>query len=438
MVNRRILLVEDEPRQCDVIAQLLQQYEIVTAFDGEEAVERVGISTYDLVLLDIGLPRMDGIQVLTEIRKRFSQRDLPVIITTVEPESEKLPEAFDRGANDYWQKDQGSEPLLARIRRVLPPHTESDEAIVAETEVMERLLERVDRAARSDAIVLILGESGVGKELIARRIHAKSARAMHPMFPVNCGGIDAGLVASELFGHVKGAFTTAYHDKDGLFKVASGGTLFLDEIGDCDPKVQVKLLRVLEQKTICRLGVTEEIPVNVRCIFATNKNLEQAVLRGQFRDDLYHRISVIELMVPPLRERPGDILPLVRYCLRENGEGEVELSQSMCQRLMAYRWPGNVRELSKTVKSAVIMGGSDGVEREIGQYLDQRERTVALTDPSSVPLQETIRQITTEKINEALRESEGTITKAAERLGMKESTLRNRMRSLGINAEDFK
>ena len=367
----KILIVDDEARILLLLQSLLKAngFEAATAKDGLQALELLKRDTFDLVITDLRMSPMDGMTLFREIKTILPA--MPVILLTAYASVETAIEAMKGGVFDYLTKPFKVDEMLATIRRA-EEHLKSSstvvavdpnaplryqfENLIATNSAMLQVCEMIQRVAPTAATVLINGESGTGKEVIARSIHNTSPRKDHPWVAVNCAALPENLLESEMFGHVKGAFTGAVSEKEGLFETANGGTLFLDEISSLPLLLQGKLLRVLQEKEIRRVGGTKNIPINVRVIAASNTNLEQMVVQGVFRADLYYRFAVITLDIPPLRDRPEDILPLARHFIRaETAAFKVQptLSQEAADVLVSYKWPGNVRELENAIKHAV-------------------------------------------------------------------------------------
>ncbi len=366
----KILVVDDEARILLLLQSLLKAngYAAATAKDGALALEMLKSDTYDLVISDLRMAPMDGMTLFREIKTLFPA--MPVILLTAYASVETAIEAMKTGAFDYLTKPFKVDEMLATVKRA-EQHLKSNAAVVtdpnaplryqfenliATNSAMLQVCEMIQRVAPTAATVLINGESGTGKEVIARTIHNTSPRKDKPWVAVNCAALPEHLLESEMFGHVKGAFTGAVCDKEGLFESANGGTLFLDEISSLPLLLQGKLLRVLQEKEIRRVGGTKNIPVDVRVIAASNTNLEQMVVQGVFRADLYYRFAVITLEIPPLRDRPEDILPLARHFIKTETAGfknTPTLSHEAADVLVAYKWPGNVRELENAIKHAV-------------------------------------------------------------------------------------
>jgi DNA-binding NtrC family response regulator len=367
----RILLVDDEPSILSVLSTLLkgQGFDAQPALGGEKALEFLRTESYDLLITDIRMQPLDGLNLLKKARAMHPS--MAVIMITAYGSVESAVEAMKVGAFDYVTKPFKVDELLITVQRALEYRRAISENqqlkaqlearygfenMVAESPAMRKLCSMIERVAPTDQTVLIGGESGVGKEVIAKAIHANSVRKKKNFVPINCAAMPEPLLESELFGHVKGSFTGAAGDKEGLFEVASGGTIFLDEIGSMPLSLQSKLLRVLQEREIRRVGGTKTIPVDSRVIAASNENLEELIAKGAFREDLFYRLSVIPLVIPPLRERPEDILPLAFHFLREvvgrKGERLPELTPETQMLLESYPWPGNVRELENAIRHA--------------------------------------------------------------------------------------
>ena len=368
----KVLIVDDEPRILLLLQSLLKSkgFEIVTAGDGPAALAAVDRDGVDIVITDLRMTPMDGMQLFAELKKAHPH--LPVILLTAYASVETAIEAMKEGVFDYLTKPFKVDDILACLKRAeekvkkhesLATSMNADaplryrfENLIGSSPMMTQVCDMIQKVAPTAATVLINGESGTGKEVIAKTIHRNSPRASKPWVAVNCAALPENLLESEMFGHMKGAFTGAYADKQGLFEVANGGTLFLDEISSMPLLLQGKLLRVLQEREIRRVGGTKDIPVDVRVIAASNANLEQAVVKGQFRSDLYYRFAVITIDIPPLRERKEDVLPLVKHFIRletPQGVPTPGVSPEAAQVLMGYSWPGNVRELENAVKHAL-------------------------------------------------------------------------------------
>jgi DNA-binding NtrC family response regulator len=371
MASARILIVDDEPDMLDNCTRIVTRlgYDCVTAENGEVALEEFERQRPDLVLTDLKMPEMDGMALMARLHD--ADPDLPVIMITGFASIESAVAAVREGAFDYLPKSFSVDQLRVAVERALRhrglqmenrnlrsqlQQTLGFENVVGRSPAMAQVFELVKKAARSEANILVLGESGTGKELIARAIHANSPRAGGPFVPVDCASLPEHLLESELFGHEKGAFTGAVRTKTGLVEAAHRGTLFLDEIGDLPAPLQVKLLRALQERQIRRVGGTGLVDVDVRVVSATNRNLTEAIAKGQFREELYYRINVIAIRLPALRERAGDIPLLAQAFLKRYGHGRVRgLDEAAADALEHYRWPGNVRELQNVIERACAL-----------------------------------------------------------------------------------
>jgi DNA-binding NtrC family response regulator len=379
MSEPRILIVDDEPDMVDNCARILRRtgHRCLTTTDPRRALALLESERPDLLLTDLKMPEIDGLALL----RRAHELDpaLPVIVITAFATIESAVAAVKGGAFDYLPKTVSLDELTIVVDRALRQRrltlenrnlreqlqtTFGLDNVIGRSPAMAQVFELVKKAARSEANILILGESGTGKELIARAVHANSPRAAQAFMPVDCASLPENLLESELFGHEKGAFTGAIRTKPGLMEVASGGTLFLDEIGDLPVSLQVKLLRALQERQIRRVGGTALVDVDVRVVSATNRNLRETAVRGQFREELYYRIDVIEIRLPPLRERAGDVRLLAHAFLKRYGQGRVHgYDDAAIAALEAYPWPGNVRELQNVVERACALAESDTITR---------------------------------------------------------------------------
>ena len=453
----RILIADDEQVQREMLEGFLvkQGYGVGTAADGPQGLEKFKGGAFDLVLTDYRMPGMDGIQLLREL-KRLNPEVMVVILTAFGTVGTAVA-AMKEGAYDYLNKPIDLDELLLLIQRVEKEVGLSRENrelreqlrekfkvdfIISASRRMEEALNLVKRVAPSPATVLILGESGTGKELIARAIHYSSPRADKPLVKVNCAALPENLLESELFGHEKGAFTGAVGRRIGRFEQADQGTIFLDEIGDLSPSLQSKLLRVLQEKEFERVGSSQTLKVDVRVIAATNHNLEEAIRKGTFREDLYYRLNVVTLSLPPLRERKEDIPPLIEHFLkkysRENQKPVVSLSKEAKDLLMNYRYPGNIRELENIIERAVVLSRGDSITTQ-DLPLNLRESKVEDLMKEAAggrSLRETLEEIERLRITQALEKSHGVQTKAAEELGISERVLRYKMKKYRIGEKD--
>jgi two-component system nitrogen regulation response regulator NtrX len=378
MPKSRILVIDDEAAIRDSLKMTLEYegYECLGAATGQEGLALVEREAPDLVLLDVKMPGMDGIEVLERIRSLNDA--LPVVVVSGHGTISTAVEATKKGAFDFIEKPFASERVLVSLRNALAQRQLHDEnrtlkkavevrhQMIGDSAGLKAVMAAVGRAAPTNATVLIQGESGVGKELVARTIHRNSLRSRERFVQVNCAAIPEELIESELFGHEKGSFTGATEKQVGKFEQADRGTIFLDEVGDMSQKTQAKVLRVLQEGEVERLGSARTIKVDVRVIAATNKNLEEEIGKGQFREDLYFRLAVIPIAVPPLRERPEDVPQLVRhyidYFSRENNVRPKRISPAATEALQRYRWKGNIRELRNTVERLIIMTGADTID----------------------------------------------------------------------------
>ncbi len=455
MANETILLVEDEKLIRWSLANRLTKegFRVVEVDKGGDALRALDEQEVDLLLLDYRLPDMDGLQVLRSLGQRF--RDLPVIMMTAYSTVESAIEAMKLGAFDYLNKPFEMDEILVTIQKALETtalkrelgryRREREERfglgnLVGDNARMLEVFELVKKIATSSATtILIQGESGTGKDLLANAIHYASERAKKPFMTITCSALPEALLESELFGHEKGAFTDATTSKKGLFELADGGTVFLDEIGDISGNLQVKLLRVLEDRKFKRVGGVADISVDVRVIAATNVELELATREGRFRKDLYYRLNVIPLHLPPLRERPEDIPLLVKHFIehynREFKKNTLGASRAAMQALSEYSWPGNVRELRNLIERVMILENKEVIDvgdipREILGIQKQAdiEQNFALP-PGGVVLEEVERSL----IEQALKRAGGNQSRAARLLGLTRDTLRYRLKKFGLD-----
>jgi two-component system NtrC family response regulator len=369
----RILLIEDDDssRELGQFNLTRAGYEVDTAPDGDQGLRRFTSGRYDLVITDLRMPGRSGMEVLAEVKR--AEPDVPVIVVTAYANVDLAVDAMKTGAQDFIGKPFNRDHLVLAVRKALEDRSLRREVrrlrvkasgierpLVCASEPMRRLVETADRVARSEATVLITGESGTGKELIARRIHVRSNRAEGPFVALNCAAVPGELLEAELFGHEKGAFTGAARARQGRFRKAEGGTLFLDEVAEIPAQMQSKLLRVLQEKVVDVVGSDTPAPVDVRIIAATNKDLRQRIEQSVFREDLYYRLAVIELALPPLRERPEDIPPLVdHFVARFGGDRDLAVSRELLDDLKRRAWPGNVRELENVCERLVLLAAGD-------------------------------------------------------------------------------
>src|ERR1041385_2653765 len=366
MPRKSMLGGDDDKPQRDILQEILTDagYDVTSAASGEAALKFAKERNFDLALTDLKMTGMDGIELLQQLLTM--DKSIVVILLTAHGTIDSAKEALRRGAFDYLQKPFDRDQLLHTIKRALGTLDKIDVEIVSASPKMEAVKKMILKVARSSSTVLIRGESGTGKELIARAIHNQSPRASEMFQAVNCAAINENLLESELFGHEKGSFTGAHADKKGLFEVADRGTLFLDEIAELDISMQAKLLRALQERRIRRVGATYEIPVDVRVVAATNRDLRAMVGDGRFRDDLYYRINVLSIDVPPLRERREDIPVLIDFFLKKHTKNTSRLVRGLTteakKMLQDYGWPGNVRQLEAAIESAILFCESDMIK----------------------------------------------------------------------------
>jgi two-component system response regulator PilR (NtrC family) len=442
----RALIVDDEPDIRDLLGITLgrMQIQVSTAADYASAVKQLGSERFDLVLTDMRLPDGDGLDLVEWIQTH--RPGVPVAVITAHGNVEAAVRALKLGAFDFISKPLDLASLRRLIAATLKLGQQADDdtkrrtrlTLLGDSRPMQQLRQMIAKVARSQAPVHISGDSGTGKELVARMIHESGPRADGPFVPVNCGAIPTELMESELFGHKKGSFTGAVADKEGLIRSAEGGTLFLDEVADLPLHMQVKLLRVIQEKAVRPVGETREVPVDVRILSATHRKLDELVKAGKFREDLYYRINVIELHVPTLRERLDDVPPLVDMLLgriaRHIGVPQPEISDEAMEKLLGYSYPGNVRELENVLERAVTLCSGDRVAPEDIQL----KQGVGLDLPSVVDemaadgLEGQLEHIEREAIVKALEQTRYNKTRAAELLGMTFRQLRYRVKKLGI------
>ncbi len=449
-MKARIAVLDDETRMADVIAMVLRRegHQVEPFRDGTALLAALRERPFDLLLTDLRMPAPDGLTVLREALA--IDRELPVILLTAHGSVSSAIEAIRHGAFDYVEKPFDNDELKALVQRALDwtrlsrenrylrselRSRHSMDQIVAVSDAMREALDRARRAAKSPATVLVTGESGTGKELVARAVHYHSDRVGQPFVAVNCKSFAAGVLESELFGHERGAFTGADRARGGLFEQAHGGTLFLDEIGEVDLEFQAKLLRVLQERTLRRVGGDATREVDVRVVAATNRDLRAEVAAGRFREDLYFRLAVIPIHLPPLRERRDDVVPLARHFLAKwNGElgrnlrgwsGEVETW------LARHEWPGNARELENAIERGVVLARGDLLALE-DVRLEGPEGRGAPAEESAAGLRSFLDGAAADRIRAVLAETGGRRAEAAARLGVERTTLYRLMRKFGI------
>ncbi len=446
MNKERILVVDDSPETLEMLERNLRSegYEVFTAPSVTEAIKILDDTLADLVITDYKMPKSSGMDLIRYVRENLKNTE--VMMITGYATVEGAVEAIKAGAEEYLTKPFTDEELFAAVRHALdkrrlrlvsqdqlPQTIRSQYGILGESEPMNQVFTAITKAASTPATVLITGQSGTGKELVARAIHYSSKRASAPFVPVNCGGIPESLLESELFGYVKGAFTGALESRAGFFQTADGGTIFLDEISETSLAMQVKLLRVLQEKEVCMVGSTQPRKVNIRILAATNKNLLDLVKKGSFREDLYYRLNVIEIAIPPLKDRADDVILLAKHFARKYSEEmekpESRFSDKALGILRNYAWPGNVRELENVVHSLVVMTDSDVIDvpdlPDLMRYTGVRDKG----------LHRTLDEVEAAHIRNVLASVGGNKTKAAEILGIDRKTLREKMKRLKTDSE---
>ncbi|HKY33764.1 MAG TPA: sigma-54 dependent transcriptional regulator [Candidatus Polarisedimenticolia bacterium] len=468
MANGRILLIDDEAGIRSSLTQVLSDegYEVEAVASGEKGLERLRESSFHLVFLDVWLPRKDGMEVLQELRA--AGNDVPVVMISGHASIDTAVKATKLGAFDFIEKPLTIEKVSVAVRNALRQRRleqrnrllqdallqRAPRQLIGESPAIVRLREQIRTAAPSNGRVLIFGENGTGKEVVARLLHASSLRADEPFVEMNCAAIPEELIESELFGHVKGSFTGALENKKGKFELADQGTLFLDEIGDMSLKTQSKVLRALQEQTFEPVGGAASVQVDVRVLAATNKDLTEAIRRGEFREDLYFRLNVVPLTVPPLRERKEDIPSLARHFIEElsaeYGKPAPRLTDGALEALMAYPWPGNVRELRNTIERLVIMVPGDRIQRsDLPPELSgdgkaahaggpgplSRELQALLDCAASPSLKEGRQRFERLFIAKKLAECGFNVSRTAEALGVERSHLHRKLKAHGLGPE---
>lgn len=442
----RILIADDDPDIVSVLQDRLQThgYDIITAKDGQEALGLIVHESPNLVLLDLTLPKLSGIDVLKQLHLCKQMDSLPVIVMTAYGSIDVAVEAMKEGASDFLTKPLDKDHLLLVIRKALErdqlrqqiDYLRSEVAgryasIIGNSPAIQPIIEAARRAAKSDASVLLLGESGTGKELFARSIHQWSHRQAMPLIVINCVALTETLLENELFGHERGAFTGADRMQKGKLEMADGGTVFLDEIGDMSLPLQAKLLRVLQDREFHRVGGTKTISVNIRIIAATNKDLKKAVKAGEFREDLYFRLNVITLTLPPLRERRSDIPTLAQFFLDRHAKDakrpHMTLSPQALDALTRYSWPGNIRELDNVIARAVVLSPTETIEPNMLALLQEEQEFRPPNGPYlpylDLPYHQSMEEHSRYIIARAIAHANGNQTKAAEFLKLQRTYL---------------
>lgn len=446
---RSILIIDDEKnirRSLDMILTG-EKYKVQTAETGKEGIAACKKAGYDLVFLDLLLPDINGIEVLKEIKK--VRENIVVVMMSGHGTIENAVESLKFGAYDFIEKPLTKEKVLVETKNALEHSTLKEEnrklrqkisgkyEIIGSTPEIRDIKEQILKIAATNVRVLVLGESGTGKELVARAVHSNSSRKDHPFIQINCAAIPEELIESELFGSVKGAYTGSVSDREGKFSLADKGTLFLDEIGDMSVRVQAKVLRVLQEGEFEKVGGEKTVKVDVRVLAATNKDLKEGVANGTFREDLYFRLNVVPIMVPPLRKRSEDIPVLVQHFIREycsdNGFKVKKISPEAMKILSNYDWPGNIRELRNIIERIIIMSGEEIEESDIPGHLTNREPVFSRKVNFGKSLKEVKEEVEREYISYMLEKNEWNISKASRDLGIERTNLHKKINYYSIS-----
>ena len=457
-----ILVVDDEPIMQEILGDFLRDegYEVDVAGSGEEGVELAQKHLYDCAIVDLMMPGIDGIETMQQLRE--IDASLPVIMVTAFASVESAVEAMKQGAREYITKPFKNDEVLVVLQNAIHNRRLEEEVktlrkalkdkyrfenIVGKNRYMQEVYSLIEQAAPSRSTILIQGESGTGKELVAKAIHANSARSDKPFVVVNSGSMPSDLLESNLFGHVKGAFTGAVASKKGLFEVADGGSIFFDEIGNIGLDVQAKLLRVIQEKEFMRLGSVDTVKVDVRLIAATNDDLKKMIGEATFREDLYYRINVISITLPPLRNKVDDIPLLAQHFLdkyaSENSREGLRISEEALELLKGYSWPGNVRELENAIERAVVLAPPSGdiggeLIREYIEPMTFDPARPSMTVPADgLPMKDVVQEFQKQLILDALRKTGWVQKEAAKLLGVKPTTLNEMIKRHGIRESDF-
>lgn len=444
MARKSILVVDDEKNQREILETILSSegYDVTTASSGEAAMKFVESRRFDLVLTDLKMAGMSGLDLLKELTN--FDKSIIVILLTAHGSVDSAVDALRLGAFDYLQKPYDQAKLLETVSRALNKLSALDTEIISVSPEMDKVKKLILKIAKSNSTVLIRGESGTGKELIARSIHLNSLRSNQVFQAVNCAAINENLLESELFGHEKGSFTGAVSEKKGLFEIADGGTLFLDEIGELDIALQAKLLRALQEREIRRVGGVKDIPVDVRVLAATNRDLLKMTEEKRFREDLYYRLNVLSIEIPPLRERNSDIPVLTDYFLKKHTRGtdrEIKLSPEAKKIIENYHYPGNVRQLESAIERAILLCENDVITPDdLPPEMTAGDRSAAaaagneqfILPPEGVNFEDVERSL----IMQAMERTDHNITKAAKLLGLTFRTLQYRLEKFGIKKDE--
>jgi two-component system, NtrC family, response regulator AtoC len=450
---KRVLIVDDEESLRISLSALISRngYHTITADNGRQALEMIRRHNIDVAFVDVRMPEMDGIEVTREVKRE--RLPVSIIMMSAYGSLDDAREAMDAGAYDYITKPFKSDEVILALTKALQREGSRDESppapssppdaprdgIVFQSAAMKQIFSLIEKIARVDSTILIVGESGTGKELVARAIHNRSDRCNESMVPVNCGAIPENLIESELFGHKKGAFTDARSDKAGLFLQADNGTLLLDEIGELPLQLQVKLLRVLQEGTFRPLGAQQDVRVNVRVIAATHQNLEEKVKNGTFREDLFYRLNVLPVKLPPLRERQEDVLLLIDYFILRNRRRfpsrVAGIANEARKVLLNHTWPGNVRELENVIERAQVLAEGDQITlSDLPSNLRQKDNVVRTAlDSSDLSIKKAVRIVEEELIRKALQQTGGNRTTAAKLLEISHRALLYKIKEYGIS-----
>ncbi len=452
MKENSILIIDDEKSQRDILTGYLRKkgFKIISASLGEEGIKIVKENLIDIILSDFKMPDKTGLEVLEEVKK--INPEISFIMITAFGTVENAVKAMRLGADDYISKPVNLDELDILLERIIEHKNLISEnellktqlqdkykisSVISNSPKMSNVISMASRVADSKATVLITGESGTGKEVLAKSIHYISPRKDNPFVTVNISALSANLIESELFGHEKGSFTGADRMKKGRFEIANNGTIFLDEIGDIPPSTQVKLLRVLQEQQIERVGSTEYINIDVRVIAATNRNLGEKIKEGTFREDLFYRLNVVTINIPPLRERKGDILPLIEFFIekysKQNGKKKMEISKEAVDQLLKYNYPGNVRELENLIERAVVLARSNIITlTDLPINVKELTEENKIQDLGSSDITGQVEALEKRLIYDALKQASGNQTKAGKMLGITERNLRYKLRKYGI------
>lgn len=452
-----ILVADDEESVRNLISRVLSKmnYTVITAINGEEVLDKVKSRSFDLLIMDIRMPKLDGMEAFKTLRIEYPS--LPIIMMTAFSTVETTLETMRLGAFDYLTKPFDISEVKTAVEKVFSSRLENDcsndipkqtsnlhiDAFVGSSPLMQEVFKTIGRVSVSDSSVLIQGESGTGKELVARTLHQYSNRKNNPFVTINCGAIPEGILESELFGHEKGAFTGAHSRKIGKFEFANGGTIFLDEIGEMSPSLQVKLLRVLQEREFERVGGNEKIAVDVRVVAATNKKLRQSIAEKTFRADLFYRLNVVSIFIPPLRERKEDISLLAayfrdKYCAKF-GKQPKKISQEVIEVLQNYDWPGNVRELENIMEHAIVMGNgqvilAEDLPMEIGSL---KKSQPSETKGKQETLRAMVKSLEKDAIASTLQRTGGNKLQTAKLLGISRRALQYKIEEYGIENREI-